>query len=136
MAAVVFISNFVFLLMGGIVSVLIYYVSPGTHSAVSVVISYAALIYSTWYAVRYIEKRSVITEKNIVPVALMAVAPVVVSQLFIAGVLFERMGSYVLTSMDVGSAVSDMTTSFFIRDAITVFSVFIFMRMAIAKKVR
>jgi len=136
MAAVVFISNFAFLLIGGIVSMLIYYVFPSTASVIPVVISYGALIYSTWYAVGYIEKRSVITEKNIIPAALMAVAPVVVSQLFVAGVLFERMGSYVLTSMDVGSAVSDMTTSFFIRDAITVFSVFIFMRMVIAKKVR
>ena len=134
MAAIVFASNFIFLLAAGVVSAAIVYFTPSITPIIPVILSYAALVFSTWYAVRYIDNRAKITEKNIIPVAVMAVAPVVASQVFAIGASLNRLAPGGLLAINLGVAVSNLVISFFVRDAVTVFSIFAFMRNAISKK--
>lgn len=133
MAAVVFLSNFVFLIFAGIISAAIISAAPNISPIIPVVISYIALVFSTWYAVLFIEKRSKITERNIIPVALMAIAPVVASQIFAIGASVNQLLSDSLLTINLGIGVSNLVIAFFTRDAITILSVYIFMRSVIKK---
>lgn len=131
MAAIVFLSNFGFLILAGIISAVLVSAAPNISPIIPVIISYTALIFSTWYAVSFIEKRSKITEKNIMPVALMAIAPVVASQIFAIGASVNQLLSDGLLAKNLAVGVSNLVIAFLIRDAITVLCVYIFMRNAI-----